>query len=142
RIGRRDEGRGGAVGVGEIDVGEGNRAAVGEVAGAVDGDVLGDRAIAVGGDDRGLVGAGDGDGDALGGGAGVVVVDLDRVGLDQGLAGGEEVDGVVGDMEAPGDGAAEAVDGVGDGAGGERAELQAARIGRRDEGRGGAVGVG
>src|SRR5438105_1341942 len=38
-------------------------------------DVLGDRAIAMAGDDRGFVGAGDGDGDGLGGGAAVAVVD-------------------------------------------------------------------
>src|SRR5438270_302812 len=43
--------------------------------GGGDVDVLGDRAIAMAGDDLGFVGAGDGDGDGLGGGAAVAVVD-------------------------------------------------------------------
>src|SRR5207302_142453 len=137
-IGRGDEGGRGGVGVGEIDVGERHRAAIGER----DGGVFGDRAVGVRGDERVFVGAGDGDGDVLGGEAAVVVGNLDAVGLDDGLAGGEEVDGAVGDGEVPGDTAAEAVHRVGDGAGGERSELHAAGIGRGDEGGRGGVGVG
>src|SRR5207237_1342054 len=115
-------GRNRGVAVGQIDVGEGYRAAAGEVAAAIDGDVLGDRAIGVGGDDRILVGAGDGDGDVLGGEAAVIVGNLDLIGLGDGLVLGQEVDRVIGDREAPCDGAAGAVDGVGDRAGAERAD--------------------
>src|SRR5205085_1514895 len=117
--------RDGGVGVGEIDVGEGYRAAAGQIPAAVDTGVLGDGAIGVGGDDRVFVGAGDGDGDVLGGEAAVIVGNLDLIGLGDGLVFGQEVDGVIGHRVAPGDRAADAVDGVGDGAGGERAELAA-----------------
>ena len=53
--------------------------------------------------------AGDGDGDGLRGAAAVIVGDHNGVGLDDGLAEGEEVEGVVGDGEAEGDRAAEPV---------------------------------
>src|SRR5207302_931079 len=93
------------VGVGGVDIRIGDRAAGVEIAGG-DVDVLGDRAIAMAGDDRGFVGAGDGDGDGLGGGAAVAVVDRHVVLLGQRLAGGEVVGGVVGNLEAPADRAA------------------------------------
>src|SRR5437588_729285 len=76
------------VGVGGVDIRIGDRAAGVEIAGG-DVDVLGDRAIAMAGDDRGFVGAGDGDGDGLGGGAAVAVVDRHVVLLGQRLARGE-----------------------------------------------------
>src|SRR5439155_218427 len=131
----------GGVGVGEMVGGAASSAAVGQGGGGV----LGHCAIAVRGDDGILVAAGDGDGDGLGGGAAVVVVDFNLVGLDDGLALRQEVDRIVGDREVPGRHAAGAgAGGVGgDGrARGERAELHAARIGRRHEGRTGGVGVG
>src|SRR5205814_2317513 len=93
------------VGVGEDDIGEADAAAGVESAGD-DGDVLGDRAVGVAGDDRGFVGAGDGDGDGLDGGGGRAVISRDDVIPDQGPAGRQVIGGVVGNLEAPADGAA------------------------------------
>src|SRR5438309_615867 len=60
--------------VGEVDVGEGDDAAVGQVAGRRD--LLGDRADEIlRGDHGGIVGAGDGDVDLLGDQAAVLVVE-------------------------------------------------------------------
>src|SRR4029077_15086013 len=83
--------------VGGVDIGVADGGAGGEIAGD-DGDVLGDRAIGVAGDQRILVGAGDGDGDGLGGGAALAVINRDVVLLDQLLAGGQVVGGVVGNL--------------------------------------------
>ena len=74
--GRADRGAGGRhqVDVGEVDIGEGDRAAVGEVAGG--GDLLGDRADEIlRGDQRGVIGAGDGDRNVLRDGRAVAIID-------------------------------------------------------------------
>ena len=72
--------------VGEVDVGEGDDAAVGQVARR--GDLFGDRADEIlRGDHRRIVGAGDGDVDLLGDQAAVLVVERDGEALDLGLAG-------------------------------------------------------
>src|SRR5205814_161628 len=72
----------------------------------------------------------------------VIVGNLDRIGLGDGLALGQEVDRVRRGRRAKGNQAGGADDGVGVRAGRERAELQAARIGRGGKGRHGGLGVG
>ena len=87
--------------VGEVDVGEGDGAAVGQIAGR--GDLLGDRADEIlRGDHRRVVGAGDGDVDLLGDQAAVLVVERDGEALDLGLAGGQILDRGVGNRVGPG----------------------------------------
>ena len=81
-------GLGGEVGLALVDVGDGERAAGGQVAGD-DGDVLGDRAGADAADHRHVVGAVDGDGDVLRGYAAVMVVECDGVDFVHGLVGSE-----------------------------------------------------
>src|SRR6185436_15357308 len=137
RAGRSRDGRADGVGVGQIDVGEGDGAAVLEVAGR--GGELGDGAGDVGcGDHRVVVGSGDGDRNGPVDQSAVAVVERDGEGLELGLVLGQILDVGGGDAVAPGDDAAAAVDGVGGDAGGERAE----RAGRSRDGRADGVGVG
>src|SRR5438105_2339925 len=81
RIGRGGEGRTGGVGVGEIDVGEGHRAAAGQVA-VLDG-VLGGQGTGVNSSHGGFSDAGDGVGENMGVGAAAVVGDVVGVGFDE-----------------------------------------------------------
>src|SRR5438477_405984 len=99
----RDVGR--SMGVGGVDIREGDRAAGVEVAGG-DVDVLGDRAIGRAGDGRGFVGAGDGDCYVLGVGPPRSALFPYTTLFRSLLAGGQVVGGVVGNLEGPADGAA------------------------------------
>src|SRR5207237_384119 len=93
-----------AVRVGEVEVGEADRARGGvERAAAGAGGQLADRAVAVPADHRRVVAAGDRDGDRLARRAAVAVGEGDVVALGQRLAGGEEIERAVGDREVPAD---------------------------------------
>src|SRR5258706_377877 len=84
-----------------------------QIAAAVDGNVLGNRAGGVRrGDDRVLVAAGDGDAQDLRRLDSSLCADFDGVVLLKRMARGEEVDGVVRDREAPGNRAGAAAGGV------------------------------
>ena len=129
--------------VGKVDVGEADRAAVGQVAGRRD--LLGDRADeSCRGDHWRVVGAGDGDVDLPGDQAAVLVVERDGEALDLGLAGSQILDGGIRNRVGPGQLAA------GTGAGGigildrrERAEHRAdRRAGRRHQMHVGEIDVG
>src|SRR5204862_288048 len=101
-VGRGDQADSRGVGVGGMGARLDASDVVGAIAAAGDGNVFGDGAgLDRGGDDRGFVGAGDGDGDVLDVEAAIVVGNLDREDLGDGLVERQIVGVVVGDGVRP-----------------------------------------